>query len=258
MRRTPSRLYLLRGACSTNFAEKCSSPGATLAVWSPRWSSLPGWARGCGPSRRSVPKPLVPVGDRPALAHVLERVAAAGLGRVVVNAHHGLDKLEQFLAGYPSVALSREPELLGTAGGVAAAEALLGDGRRACLERRHSRDGGPCGARRGPRRGPGARRDPRRPEARTWFRKRRPRRRRPRRPASSRSGGRRGQRRRVPRHPRARRGAPSDPPEARVPGRRHVHPGDAEAERGSRRSSGRRRSSTSGASRATSRPTSRG
>lgn len=47
---------------------------------------------------------------------------------MVVNAHHGLDKLEQFLAGYPSVALSREPELLGTAGGVAAAEALLGDG----------------------------------------------------------------------------------------------------------------------------------
>ncbi len=80
------------------------------------------------PLTEILPKPLVPVGDRPALAHVLERVAAAGLGRVVVNAHHGLEKLEEFLAGYPSVALSPEPELLGTAGGVAAAAALLGDG----------------------------------------------------------------------------------------------------------------------------------
>jgi mannose-1-phosphate guanylyltransferase len=75
-----------------------------------------------------LPKPLVPVGDRPALAHVLERLAAAGLSRVVVNGHHGLEKLREFLAGHPAVALSVELELLGTAGGVAAAAALLGEG----------------------------------------------------------------------------------------------------------------------------------
>ncbi len=78
-----------------------------------------------------LPKPLVPVGDRPALAHVLERLYAGGLDRVVVNAHHGLEPLQRFLAGhaaYTNVATSVEPELLGTAGGVARAGALLGPG----------------------------------------------------------------------------------------------------------------------------------
>ncbi len=78
-----------------------------------------------------LPKPLVPVGDRPALAHVLERLSAAGLDRVVVNAHHGLEPLQRFLAGHAGharVAMSVEPELLGTAGGVARAGALLGPG----------------------------------------------------------------------------------------------------------------------------------
>jgi mannose-1-phosphate guanylyltransferase len=83
------------------------------------------------PLTHLLPKPLVPVGDRPALAHVLGRLAAAGIRRMVVNAHHGRDKLEEFLtahAEYGAVALSVEAELLGTAGGVARAATLLGAG----------------------------------------------------------------------------------------------------------------------------------
>jgi mannose-1-phosphate guanylyltransferase len=80
------------------------------------------------PLTEILPKPLVPVGDRPALAHVLERLAAAGLGPVVVNAHHGIERLRHFLAAHPSVAVSAEAELLGTAGGVAGAAPLLGAG----------------------------------------------------------------------------------------------------------------------------------
>ena len=75
-----------------------------------------------------LPKPLVPVGDRPALAHVLDRLAAAGLGPVAVNAHHGLDAMRAFLEARGGAALSPEPDLLGTAGGLARAAALLGDG----------------------------------------------------------------------------------------------------------------------------------
>jgi mannose-1-phosphate guanylyltransferase len=75
-----------------------------------------------------VPKALVPVGDRPALAHVLARLVAAGLGPIAVNGHHGLEQVESFLREHPTVALSRESELLGTAGGVAGAAALLGAG----------------------------------------------------------------------------------------------------------------------------------
>src|SRR5258706_15827748 len=71
-------------------------------------------------------KPLVPVGDRPAVAHVLDRVRAAGAPRVVVNAHHRADDVRAFLPR--DIALSHEADLLGTAGGVAHAASLLGDG----------------------------------------------------------------------------------------------------------------------------------
>ena len=74
-------------------------------------------------------KPLVPVGDRPALAHVLDVVRAAGAERVVVNAHHRADEVLAFVAARDaSVAVSEEIALLGTAGGVARAAELLGAG----------------------------------------------------------------------------------------------------------------------------------
>ena len=75
-----------------------------------------------------TPKPLVPVGDRPALAHLLDRLTGSGAGRVVVNAHHGLPQMRRFLEGRAGVTLSSEAELLGTAGGVALAGAHLGPG----------------------------------------------------------------------------------------------------------------------------------
>ncbi len=76
-------------------------------------------------------KPLVPVGDRPALAHVLDRLRAAGATRIVVNAHHHAAQVRAFVEGLgagAAVALSEETELLGTAGGIAHAAPLLGEG----------------------------------------------------------------------------------------------------------------------------------
>jgi mannose-1-phosphate guanylyltransferase len=80
------------------------------------------------PLTESCAKPLVPVGDRPALAHVLDRLRRAGATRLVVNAHHHADQLRAFVAGQPDVAVSEEAELLGTAGGVQRAHELLGEG----------------------------------------------------------------------------------------------------------------------------------
>lgn len=74
-----------------------------------------------------VAKALVPVGDRPALAHVLDRLRSAGIERIVVNAHHRADDVVAF-ARACAIAASQERELLGTAGGVARAAALLGEG----------------------------------------------------------------------------------------------------------------------------------
>jgi mannose-1-phosphate guanylyltransferase len=72
-------------------------------------------------------KPMVPVGDRPAVAHVLRQVRLAGASRVVVNVHHRPDELRAW-AEPEGVLVSHEEVLLGTAGGVARAGALLGDG----------------------------------------------------------------------------------------------------------------------------------
>ncbi|HEV3191214.1 MAG TPA: sugar phosphate nucleotidyltransferase [Polyangiaceae bacterium] len=73
-------------------------------------------------------KSLVPVGDRPMVAHVLERLLTAGVSRVVVNCHHRLDEVRDFFRSQPRVTVSEERELLGTAGGVAYASEPLGEG----------------------------------------------------------------------------------------------------------------------------------
>jgi mannose-1-phosphate guanylyltransferase len=70
-------------------------------------------------------KPLVPVGDRPAVAHVVERLGAFPVR--VINVHHRPDDLEAW-GRARGVAVSREVDLLGTAGGLARARALLGEG----------------------------------------------------------------------------------------------------------------------------------
>jgi mannose-1-phosphate guanylyltransferase len=74
-------------------------------------------------------KALVPVGDRPILGHVLEQLRAAGTTRVVVNTHYRARDVEAYAAAQrDEVLLSGEPELLGTAGGLAKASPLLGAG----------------------------------------------------------------------------------------------------------------------------------
>jgi len=81
------------------------------------------------PLTEHTAKPLVPVGDRPALAHVLERLRAAGAPRVVVNAHHHAAQVAAFArAQAGDVRVSEETDLLGTSGGIAHARGLLGEG----------------------------------------------------------------------------------------------------------------------------------
>jgi mannose-1-phosphate guanylyltransferase len=69
-----------------------------------------------------LPKPLVPVGDKPALAHVLEQ--ARVVGPVVVNAFHKADAILAF-GTREAVDVVCEPSLLGTAGGLRHAASRL-------------------------------------------------------------------------------------------------------------------------------------
>lgn len=77
-----------------------------------------------------LPKPLVPVGDRPAVAHVAERLAAAGIDAVVLNIHHLVAAFTpDVLRALPlPFTVVHEPEILGTGGGVANAAPILGEG----------------------------------------------------------------------------------------------------------------------------------
>jgi mannose-1-phosphate guanylyltransferase len=80
---------------------------------------------------RRIPKVLLEVGGRTLLARHLERLHAVGVARVVVNVHHLRDHVEAFVAEYDGpleLIVSREQELLGTAGGVRKALARLTPG----------------------------------------------------------------------------------------------------------------------------------
>ena len=79
------------------------------------------------PLTDELAKPMVPVGDRAAVAHVVAQVRLAVPSRIVVNVHHRPQDVRAW-AEEEGIAVSHEPHLLGTAGGVAAAAPLLGAG----------------------------------------------------------------------------------------------------------------------------------
>ena len=69
-----------------------------------------------------LPKPALPVMNRPMIAHLLDHLAAHGVTSVVVNLHHLPDEMERAVSRHlPSgmdVTFSREGTILGTAGGL--------------------------------------------------------------------------------------------------------------------------------------------
>jgi N-acetyl-alpha-D-muramate 1-phosphate uridylyltransferase len=81
------------------------------------------------PLTDNMPKALVPVAGKPLLAHVLEKMAAAGFSDAVVNVHHFADQIIDYLATHDfglRVAVSDERELLlETGGGLRHAQSLL-------------------------------------------------------------------------------------------------------------------------------------
>jgi mannose-1-phosphate guanylyltransferase len=81
------------------------------------------------PLTDELAKPLMPVGDRPILAHVTEMLGAAGVTNIVANTHHRAPDFDHDYASLKSkLHLLYEPKILGTAGGVANAARALGDG----------------------------------------------------------------------------------------------------------------------------------
>jgi NDP-sugar pyrophosphorylase family protein len=89
-----------------------------------------GYARRMEPLSRMIPKPALEVLGRPLLASALANLRRAGCARTVVNLHRHPEQVAAAAraAGTGEILFSWEPELLGSAGGVAAARPLLGTG----------------------------------------------------------------------------------------------------------------------------------
>jgi N-acetyl-alpha-D-muramate 1-phosphate uridylyltransferase len=82
------------------------------------------------PFNGQAPKPLVQVGGKALIDHVLDRLADTGVTCAVVNVHHLADQIERHLQARqrPRIVISDERhELLGTGGGVVKALPQLGE-----------------------------------------------------------------------------------------------------------------------------------
>ena len=79
------------------------------------------------PLTDELPKPLVPVGDRPALAHITRALAREGYDAALANTHWLPDKFDVKSVDWGlALNLSHEPKIRGVAGGVAGARSELG------------------------------------------------------------------------------------------------------------------------------------
>jgi mannose-1-phosphate guanylyltransferase len=68
------------------------------------------------PLTYEITKPMVPVLDRPVMAHILDLLAQHGFAEVIANLHYFPDSIRAYFGD--ALTYHHEPELLGTAGGV--------------------------------------------------------------------------------------------------------------------------------------------
>jgi mannose-1-phosphate guanylyltransferase len=82
------------------------------------------------PLTDDLPKPLLPIFQKPLITFCLDHLIAAGIRRFVINTHHLPDHFRELLAGGTyrdvPVELIHEPVLLETGGGIKNAQPLLG------------------------------------------------------------------------------------------------------------------------------------
>ena len=79
------------------------------------------------PITYTLPKPLVPVRNKPLIAYAVESYIAAGIDEIVVNLHHLPDLIEQYLTSSFDCTFhfSREEKILGTGGALRRVRSLL-------------------------------------------------------------------------------------------------------------------------------------
>ncbi|HEX4631862.1 MAG TPA: NDP-sugar synthase [Chthoniobacterales bacterium] len=83
------------------------------------------------PLTEELPKPLIPIFQKPLITFVLDHLISVGVKSFVVNTHHRAEAFRDFFSGenyrgHP-VRLVHEPEILGTGGGIKNVESFLKD-----------------------------------------------------------------------------------------------------------------------------------
>jgi mannose-1-phosphate guanylyltransferase len=80
------------------------------------------------PLSGELPKALMPLGDRPLLAHLAARLAREGFPSFAMNIHHLAREFSSYYEHLDAVPqVIEEPEIRGTAGGVAGGRTLFGE-----------------------------------------------------------------------------------------------------------------------------------
>jgi len=82
------------------------------------------------PLTDDLPKPLIPIFQKPLITFVLDHLIQAGVESFVINTHHRAAAFQELFTdgryqGHP-IQLIHEPEILGTGGGIKNVERLLG------------------------------------------------------------------------------------------------------------------------------------
>src|ERR1039458_4839634 len=77
------------------------------------------------PLTYEIAKPMVPVLDRPVMAHIIDLLHRHSFGETIANLHYFPDSIRQYFG--ERLTYRYEPELLGTAGGVRACAEFFGD-----------------------------------------------------------------------------------------------------------------------------------
>lgn len=82
------------------------------------------------PLTEDLPKPLIPIFQKPLITFVLDHLIGAGVENFIVNTHHRPEAFHEFFAGGKyrghSVQLVHEPDILGTGGGIKNIQSRLG------------------------------------------------------------------------------------------------------------------------------------
>ena len=89
-----------------------------------------GYGTRLGDLTREIPKPMLPLGDRPLLEYILRNLLRHGFDEVAVNLHFMPEAIRDYFGDGSAwncrLIYSHEAELLGTAGGVKNMAAFLG------------------------------------------------------------------------------------------------------------------------------------